>query len=69
MKLEVSVNSPFSVQDVESLRNFFKEDIYCYLGISEFIIINLGKRKYKYNKKPNIIQVIKKIEYIIKNNI
>lgn len=69
MNIEVCVNSPFSVQDAESLRSLFKDDIYCYLGISEFIIINLGKRKYKYNKKPDIKQVIKKIEYTIKNNI
>lgn len=69
MKLEVNVNCPFNVQDVEELQKFFKHDIYCYLGISEFIIINLGQRKYKYNKKPDIKQVIKKIEYIIKNNI
>lgn len=69
MKLECCVNSPFSIQDAESLKSLFKEDIYCYLGISEFIIINLGQRKYKYSKKPDIKQVIKKIEYIIKNNI
>lgn len=69
MKIEVNVNSPFNVQDVKELQNFFKHDIYIYLGISEYIIINFGKRKYNYTKKPDIQQVIKKIEYIIKNNI
>lgn len=48
----------------------FKEyDIELYCGIDQYIITNLGMRKFKYGKTNIKNNIVKKIEYIIKNNI
>lgn len=71
MKIEASVNCPFSVQEIERLTRLVENNPleYIYLGINEFIVINLGQRKYKYGDKPTIEKVLTKVEYIIRNNI
>lgn len=48
----------------------FKEyDIDLYCGIDQYIITNLGVRRFKYCKTNIKNSIVKKIEYIIKNNI
>ena len=58
MKAEFNINCPlsFSLYDIE---------LYC--GINQYVITNLGIRRYKYSKTNIKNSIVKKIEYIIKN--
>lgn len=70
MKGEFNVNCPLSLDEVNEIKKMFKEyDIELYCGINQYIITNLGMRKFKYGKANIKNSIVKKIEYIIKNNI
>ena len=70
MKAEFNVNCPLSLDEVNEIKKMFKEyDIELYCGINQYIITNLGIRRFKYGKTNIKNSIIKKIEYIIKNNI
>lgn len=70
MKAEFNVNCPLSLDEVNEIKKMFKEyDIELYCGINQYIITNLGMRKFKYGKTNIKNSIVKKIEYIIKNNI
>lgn len=70
MKAEFNVNCPLSLDEVNEIKKMFKEyDIELYCGINQYIITNLGMRKFKYGKSNIKNSIVKKIEYIIKNNI
>lgn len=70
MKAEFNVNCPLSLDEVNEIKKMFKEyDIELYCGINQYIITNLGIRRFKYGKTNIKNSIVKKIEYIIKNNI
>ena len=70
MKSEFNVNCPHSLDEAKEIQNIFNSyDIKLYCGIDQYIITNLGVRKFKYSKTNVKNSIIKKIEYIIKNNI
>lgn len=70
MKAEFNVNCPLSLDEVNEIKKMFNEyDIELYCGINQYIITNLGMRKFKYGKTNIKNSIVKKIEYIIKNNI
>ena len=51
MKAEFNVNCPLSLDEANEIQNTFKDyDIELYCGINQYIITNLGVRKYKYGK-------------------
>lgn len=66
MKAAFNINCPLSLGE----ENMFKEyDIELYCGIDQYIITNLGMRRFKYGKTNIKNNIVKKIECIIKNNI
>ena len=70
MKAEFNINCPLSLDEANEINKMFKEyDIELYCGINQYIITNLGIRRFKYGKTNIKNSIIKKIEYIIKNNI
>ena len=70
MKTEFNINCPLSLGEANEIQNMFKEyDIDLYCGIDQYIITNLGVRRFKYCKTNIKNSIVKKIEYIIKNNI
>lgn len=70
MKSEFNINCPLSLDEAKEIQNVFNScDIELYCGIGQYIITNLGVRKFKYGKTNIKNSIIKKIEYVIKNNI
>lgn len=70
MKAEFNINCPLSLDEANEIKKMFKEyDIELYCGIDQYTITNLGMRKFKYGKTNIKNNIVKKIEYIIKNNI
>lgn len=70
MKAEFNVNCPLSLDEANEIQSMFSlYDIELYCGINQYVITNLGMRKYKYSKTNIKNSIVKKIEYIIKNNI
>lgn len=70
MKAEFNINCPLSLDEANEIQNMFSlYDIELYCGINQYVITNLGMRKYKYSKSNIKNSIVKKIEYIIKNNI
>lgn len=70
MKAEFSVKSPLTNIEASEISSMFKDtDIELYCGIEQFIIINLGRRSFKYPKKNAKSSVISKINYMISHNI
>lgn len=70
MRAEFNINCPISLTEANEIRNMFSQyDIELYCGINQYVITNLGMRKYKYSKTNIKNSIVKKIEYIIKNNI
>lgn len=51
MKAEFNINCPLSLDKANEIKKMFKEyDIELYCGINQYIITNLGLRKFKYGK-------------------
>lgn len=70
MKAEFNINCPLSLDEANEVQNMFSlYDIELYCGIDQYVITNIGIRKFKYGKTNIKNSIVKKIEYIIKNNI
>lgn len=70
MKSEFNINCPLSLDEAKEIQNVFNShDIELYCGIDQYIITNIGVRRFKYSKTNTKNSIIKKIEYMIKNNI
>lgn len=51
MKAEFNINCPLSLDEANEIKKMFKGyDIELYCGIDQYIITNLGMRKFKYGK-------------------
>lgn len=51
MEAKFNINCPLSLDEANEIQNTFKDyDIELYCGINQYIITNLGVRKYKYGK-------------------
>lgn len=70
MKANFNQFCPLSINEANEICNMFREyDIELYCGINQYVITNLGMRKYKYSKTNIKNSIVNKIEYMIKNNI
>ena len=70
MKAEFNINCPLSLDEAKEIQNVFNShDIELYCGIDQYVITNIGVRRFKHSKKKKKNSIIKKIEYMIKNNI
>lgn len=71
MKASFNVNCPLTELEAMEIINTFKDNfnVELYCGINQFIVINLGKRSYKYSKNAIKKGIVNKINYMINNNI
>lgn len=69
MKAKFNINCPLSLDEANEIQNMFSlYDIELYCGIDQYVITNLGMRKFKYGKTNIKNNIVKKIEYIKRKN-
>ena len=78
MKIEASVKCPLTSEQVAEIRrkiliDYPSTDVEIYIGIDRYVIINLGKRSYKYRRCIQSTSVVAEItnraKYMIQNHI
>ena len=55
MKAEFNINCPLSLDEANEIQNMFSlYDIELYCGIDQYVITNIGIRKFKYGKTNDV---------------